>query len=175
MARRPGLTDADRAAWASYASHVVPLPGQVRPAPPPKPSAAPAPASPAAPASRIKTARRAAPDLSVGAQAPGVDNASWRRLRTGRLPAARRLDLHGYTAQRAFQALSHFLKLAHADHVRCVEVVTGRGRAEGGGVLQREVPLWLNLPELRPLVLAVVHAHPGNPGAVRLLLRRPRG
>jgi DNA-nicking Smr family endonuclease len=47
--------------------------------------------------------------------------------------------------------------------------VTGQG-----GVLRREVPLWLNLPELRGLVLAAAHPHAANPGSVRLLLRRPR-
>jgi hypothetical protein len=43
--------------------------------------------------------------------------------------------------------------------------------------------LWLNLPEIRPLVLAAahphtssaMHSHAANPGSVRLLLRRPRG
>jgi len=42
------------------------------------------------------------------------------------------------------------------------------------GVLRRELPLWLNLPELRPLVLAAAHPHPGNEGAVRVLVRRVR-
>jgi DNA-nicking Smr family endonuclease len=41
-------------------------------------------------------------------------------------------------------------------------------------VLRRELPLWLNLPEIRPLVLAASHPHAANPGSVRLLLRRPR-
>ena len=40
--------------------------------------------------------------------------------------------------------------------------------------LRRELPIWLNLPELRPLVLAAAHPHPANSGAVRLLLRRLR-
>jgi DNA-nicking Smr family endonuclease len=60
--------------------------------------------------------------------------------------------------------------------------VTGRGNGEHGGVLRREFALWLNLPDIRPLVLAAVHphtssamhAHMTNPGSVRLLLRRPR-
>jgi DNA-nicking Smr family endonuclease len=67
-----------------------------------------------------------------------------------------------------------FLQAAHADEVRCVEVITGRGSGEGGGVLRRELPMWLNSPSLRPLVLAATHPHPANAGAVRLLLRRPR-
>jgi hypothetical protein len=48
-------------------------------------------------------------------------------------------------------------------------VVTGQG-----GVLRRELPLRLNLPELRGVVLAAAHPHAANPGAVRLLLRRAR-
>jgi hypothetical protein len=41
-------------------------------------------------------------------------------------------------------------------------------------VLRRELPLWLNLPEFRGVVLAAAHPHAANPGAVRLLLRRVR-
>jgi DNA-nicking Smr family endonuclease len=86
----------------------------------------------------------------------------------------RTLDLHGRTAQRAFHALESFLHAAHADQVRVVEVITGRGSGETGGVIRREFPLWLNLPTLRPLVLAASHPHEKNPGSVRLLLRRPK-
>ena len=86
----------------------------------------------------------------------------------------RTLDLHGRTAQHAFHALQAFLHRAHADRVRCVEVITGRGTGEGGGVIRRELPLWLNLPPLRPLVLAVTHPHAANVGSVRLLLRKPK-
>ena len=116
---------------------------------------------------------RAAP-LIVGVQPPSVDNATWSRFRTGKLPAGRTLDLHGRTAQRAFFALQSFLGNAHADRMRVVEVITGRGSGEAGGVIRREFPLWLNLGELRPMVLAAAHPHAANPGSVRLLLRRPR-
>jgi DNA-nicking Smr family endonuclease len=78
------------------------------------------------------------------------------------------------TAQRAFHALVSFLHAAHADQVRCVEVVTGRGRGETGGVIRRELPHWLNLREIRPLILGAVHPHALNPGSVRLILRRIR-
>ena len=112
--------------------------------------------------------------LGVGAHPAGLDRGTWTRFRTGRLPPLRTLDLHGRTAQRAFLALDAFLRAAHGDRVRCVEVITGRGDGAGGGVLRRELPMWLNLPALRPLVLAPSHPHAANPGAVRLLLRRPR-
>ncbi|MDE2582497.1 MAG: Smr/MutS family protein, partial [Rhodospirillales bacterium] len=129
------------------------------------PMPAPAPAPPRRPA---RTA------LSVGDAPAGLDAASWQRFRSGRLPPARTLDLHGHTAQRAYHALRGFLHAAAADRVRCVEVITGRGTGEAGGVIRREFPLWLNLPDLRPLVLAAAHPHAANPGSVRLLLRRPR-
>ena len=84
------------------------------------------------------------------------------------------MDLHGQTAQRAFYALKAFIRTAHADHVRCVEVITGRGSGEQGGVIKREFPIWLNLPDIRPMILAASHPHAANPGSVRLLLRRIR-
>ena len=45
---------------------------------------------------------------------------------------------------------------------------------ESGGVIRRELPHWLNLPEIRPLILGAAHPHALNPGSVRLILRRIR-
>ena len=173
--RRRSLTEADQAEWTTYARLLRPMPGRHAPSLPDMP---PPPSAPA-PASRMMQAAPHTPPplatgLSVGHQPGGLDNSSWNRFRSGKLPSMRTLDLHGRTAQRAFHALHHFLHSAHADHVRCVEVITGRGQGEHGGILRRELPLWLNLPALRPLVLAATYPHPSNPGAVRLLLRRPR-
>ncbi|MBS0562129.1 MAG: Smr/MutS family protein, partial [Proteobacteria bacterium] len=120
------------------------------------------------------TRAQAAAPVAVGVAPPGVDRATWQRLRGGRLVSERTLDLHGRTAERAFHALSGFLRAAQADGLRCVEVITGRGTGEAGGVLKRELPHWLNRPDLRPLVLAASHPHPANPGSVRILLRRIR-
>ncbi len=167
------VSEADQREWAAYARTVRPLDGRALPDLPPAP-ALPEPiqhaAHPAAP-------RKPAPintALAVGNQPGGLDNSSWNRFRSGKLVTMRTLDLHGRTAQRAFHALHAFLHAAHADHVRCVEVITGRGAGEAGGVIRRELPLWLNLPALRPLVLAASHPHAANPGSVRLLLRRPK-
>jgi DNA-nicking Smr family endonuclease len=170
--RRKTLSETDRAEWANYARHIKPLAGRALPDMPeirqPEPILRPAhPVSPRPPIALPTT-------LSVGDQPGGLDNSSWNRLRGGKLAAQRTLDLHGRTAQRAFHALHSFLHAAHADHVRCVEVITGRGAGESGGILRRELPLWLNLPALRPLVLAATHPHAANPGSVRLLLRRPK-
>ncbi len=169
------LTDGDIAAWADYARHVVPLPGRRPPEPPTAAmEAEPAPrlAVRAGPAPRRVLGMMA--PLRIGDQPAGLDSATWHRLCSGRLRPARVLDLHGHTAQRAYHVLLGALRGAHADRLRCIEVITGRGSGEGGGVIRRELAFWLNLPELRPLVLAATHPHPANPGATRLLLRRAR-
>ncbi len=180
-AGKAAAREADAETWALYASLVRPLPGRRHPVPAAQPAPAQGPDAPvAAPAPRPHPAPRAAarpaapPPLAIGATPAGVDRATFKRLRSGRLGAGRTLDLHGLTAQRAFHVLAGFLRTAQAEHLRCVEVITGRGSAETGGVIRRELPLWLNQPDLRGLVLAAVHPHPANPGAVRLLLRRPR-
>ena len=69
-------------------------------------------------------------------------------------------------------ALHGFLLRAQAEHLRCVEIITGVGSGQEGGILRRELPLWLSRQDLHHLVLAAVHPHPGNPGSVRVLLRR---
>ncbi|HVC60880.1 MAG TPA: Smr/MutS family protein [Acetobacteraceae bacterium] len=192
------LTEADRAAWTAYADRIAALPGRALPSrPEPKRrSEPPAPLGPPAPPAQmhqpepflpaatlppppfspphsppVQPPRRA---LAVGEAPGGVDGATWQRFRGGKFPPVRQLDLHGLTAQRAFHALVAFLRSAHADRLRCVEVITGRGSGNETGVLRRELPLWLNRPDIRPLVLAAAHPHAANPGAVRLLLRRVR-
>jgi DNA-nicking Smr family endonuclease len=173
--RRGRLTEADRTDWARYARHVAPLAGKVRPEAPPVAASGPAPAAASAVAApRPPPPRSGLPPLGIGIQPPGVDNATWHKFRTGKLAAGRTLDLHGRTAHRAFHALETFLRAAQSDRIRCVEVITGRGSGEAGGVIRRELPLWLGLAEVRPLVLAAAHPHPANPGSVRLLLRRLR-
>ena len=171
--RRRTLSSSDATAWAAYAASATPLPGRSIPKAPtdPAPNDAEPPPTPAAP---VRPLIARLPPLSIGEPAGGVDSASWLRLRSGRLTPARTLDLHGHTAQAAFHAFESFLRTAHADHIRCIEIITGRGNATTGGTLRRELPLWLNLPHLRPLILAASHPHTLNPGAVRLLLRRIR-
>lgn len=170
--RRKALSEQDRATWALYVRQVSPLAGVAVPDAPLEPAPPSQAASPVAPLP-VPVIKRLSP-VMIGHHPPGVDKATWNRFRAGKLSASRTLDLHGRTAQRAFSALRDFLGSAHAEKLRCVEVITGRGSGETGGVIRREFPLWLNQPELRPLVLAAAHPHAANPGSVRLLLRRVR-
>lgn len=180
------LTETDRADWAFVARGVAPLPGRapssrLPAADEPTQAAPPIPERPVAisvlprPLPQPPARHRPAP-VEIGAEPAGLDRSSWQRFRGGKVVAARRLDLHGMTTQRAFHALSAFLRTAHADRLRCVEVVTGRGSPDpmGTGTIRREFPLWLNLPDIRPMILAASYPHAANPGSVRILLRRPR-
>jgi len=90
-----------------------------------------------------------------------------------------RLDLHGLTQAQAHSALLHFLRNAQAREARLVLVITGKGvRGEGErGVLKRQVPQWLGLPEFRALVVGFEDARiaHGGEGALYVRLRRHRG
>lgn len=178
------LSEADQAIWTDYAQKLAPLRGRVVKKPaepaPKKPAPIEQPALVQAAPPRLKVAgvlskpRMKTSALAVGTQPGGIDKATWHRFQSGKLVTARKLDLHGMTAQRAFHALVSFLRTAHTEQARCVEVITGRGSGETGGVIRREFPHWLNLPEIRPLILGAAHPHALNQGSVRLILRRIR-
>jgi DNA-nicking Smr family endonuclease len=177
------LSDKERAEWLTFTHALGAKP--LRPAEATKaiavasvpvapvvtgPLSGPAPASPPR---ATRPIRPTLGELTVGGPAAGLDSASWDRLRRGRMRPERVLDLHGRTVQAAFGAFEHFIGAARADGIRCVEIVTGRGAGEGGA-LRRELPLWLNLPQMRGAILAATHPHRANVGAVVLLLRRIR-
>lgn len=172
--RRRSLTRADLSLWHAYTADVAPLFGHARP-PDPDP---PAPQPPAAPVIAHKAAPRPMQpkpaELRVGEQPGGLDHRRWKALRRGDRRAERVLDLHGMRAQQAHATFRAFMIEAAADGVRVVTVVTGKGPAPEGGVLRRELPHWLNAPDLRGLVLGAAHPHPTNGGAVNILLRRRR-
>ena len=102
------------------------------------------------------------------------------RLAKGRSEIDARLDLHGMTQARAHRRLITFLQHAHADGATFVLVITGKGRVSASeserGVLRRQVPLWLGLPELRSLVVGFEEAHIGHggEGALYVRVRRAR-
>ena len=186
-ARRPrGLTETDRALWRAYTlvAAVAPLPGRALPMIPVIASPVPAPIQAAsgngpspAPAAPPPRPGRAPPPaaLHIGTSPGGIEARRWRDLCRGRTRPERTLDLHGSRAHDAHSAVRRFLRDAQADGLRCVAIVTGKGPAPAGGVLKRELPYWLNAPDLRPLLLGAAHPHAANAGAVHLLIRKPGG
>jgi DNA-nicking Smr family endonuclease len=93
------------------------------------------------------------------------------RVARGKEAIGGRLDLHGYTQAQAHSALLHFLSNAHARDVRLVLVITGKGRGGEMGVLRRQVPQWLGLPEFRSFVIGFEDAHVAHGGGGALYVR----
>jgi DNA-nicking Smr family endonuclease len=102
------------------------------------------------------------------------------RLAKGQNAIDARIDLHGMTQARAHRALIAFLHRAYGDGATFVLIITGKGKASvlhgERGVLRRQVPQWLALPELRSFVVGFEEAHIGHggEGALYVRLRRAR-
>ena len=126
------------------------------------PNAPPAPARPPAAPALAPLGRRLRQRLARGVKA--IDG---------------RLDLHGMTQARAHGALLGFLRAAQARGSRIVLVITGKGIVDAAGergVLRRQVPLWLRLPEFRDCVTGFEGAGAGHggEGAIYVQIRRRR-
>ncbi len=178
-----GVSADDAELFRRVLHDVEPLPHQrdaERDAPAPEATPAPPPTTsqPVQTPSKPITPRRRAVDPPLRAGAPvGVDRRTADRLRRGRLPVEARLDLHGHTQDEAHAAVSGFITRNAAAGRRCVLIVTGKGSlSQGGGVLRRRLPDWLNMAPCRPLIVATATAQPqhGGAGALYVLLRRQR-
>jgi DNA-nicking Smr family endonuclease len=175
---RRHLSEEEHALWESVARQVKPL----RKKPRVGKTAAPMPETPAVrtPASPRPIPSISAPKLSKPAVPPlaPLGRRERSRLSKGRSEIDARLDLHGMTQTRAHQRLLGFLQRAHHDGLTFVLVITGKGAAgdTGRGVLRRQVPQWLRLPEFRALVVGFEEAHIGHggEGALYVRIRRAR-
>ena len=96
-----------------------------------------------------------------------------RRISMAREPIGARLDLHGLDQDRARIAVHSFILRAHADGLRAVLIITGKGSI-GDGVLRRRTPDWLAEPIVRPMVagLSAAERHHGGEGALYVALKR---
>lgn len=134
-----------------------------------------------APQTETSPAKARPAGLAAGKRPPPLAPLG-RRMRTrvarGKEAIDGRLDLHGLIQSEAHAALLRFLHTAKARDARLVLVITGKGgRGEGDrGVLKRQVPHWLSLPEFRALVIGFEEAHVahGGEGALYVRVRRTR-
>ena len=104
-----------------------------------------------------------------------LDETTHRKLAKGRLALSGRIDLHGLTQGEAHGLLHGFLYRAHANGLRHVLIITGKGSSLGSdGILRQAVPHWFATPSFRPLVSAYEFAHRshGGDGAIYVRLRR---
>lgn len=173
------LSDDERTLWLDVSRSIVPLRKTALPeteAPVPvaaavKPRSKPSPDT-ATPPARTKAAPVAAPQLAP------FDRRTRRRLARGTASIDARFDLHGLTQAEAHGALLRFLRAAQARGCRTVLVITGKGGTgdpySERGVLKRQVPMWLRLPDFRSLIVgfdAATIAH-GGEGALYVRLRQ---
>lgn len=192
------LSDEDRRAWDAYRKTTDPLEearnklerrSVIEPAPVAGATDGPAPIA------RFRIGEGARSSTSAHSLAPSLtdtvrgatvqmDRKAWNRLQAGKLRPEAKLDLHGMTLQTAHPALMDFILGHHARGRRLLLVVTGKGKRKDDGspiptrlgVLRHQVPQWLRMPPLAPLVLQVAQAHQshGGLGAYYVYLRRSR-
>ena len=163
--------------WEAVAKQAKPLRKRSRPAKvsPPEvlddaPTVAnPSPPKPVAATRRIPSAPPVPPPLAP------LGRRERSKLSRGRKDIDARLDLHGMTQTKAHRVLLNFLYHAQTDGMSVVLVITGKGRTVGPeserGVLRRQVPQWLGLPEFRSFVIGFDEAHIGHGGEGALYVR----
>ena len=176
--RKRALSEEERALWESVAKQVKPLRKQraVKAQAPPQVETQ-AVVKPAVPPKSIPA--RAAPTPKSPPPLAPLGRREWSKLSRGKQEIDARLDLHGMTQTRAHRLLFSFLQRAHSDGCTFVLVITGKGKAGSDGergVLRRQVPHWLSLPEFRALVVGFEEAHVGHggEGALYVRVRRSR-
>jgi DNA-nicking Smr family endonuclease len=155
-------------------------PAEKRAPAPAKAKSQPRPTAPALPPASPKAARKPPPLADF-------DRRKVRQIASGKVEVDARIDLHGSRQRDAHARLRAFLLTAHAKGHRTVLVITGKGgEAEPAdplgtlmgerqrGVLRRNVPLWLEEPDLRSIVLSYAQAgiRHGGAGALYVQLRK---
>jgi DNA-nicking Smr family endonuclease len=184
--RRRGLSYEDRVLWTHVTKAIKPL--RAKPLVPPDedPAADDSKSAPKPPAKRAAQSKKVshlaaapAPQKPPAPQPTTLGRRMKQRVARGKEAIDARLDLHGFTQSEAHSALLHFLRNAHSRDARLVLVITGKGSKNLGrsgeiGVLRRQVPQWLGLPEFRELVVGFEDAsiRHGGEGALYVRVRR---
>jgi DNA-nicking Smr family endonuclease len=177
MNRRRQLSDEELALWDGLARSIKPLRRREKSDKSPAVGDRPAPKP-------VQSRRQpqALPAVKVPPLAP-LERRLKQRVARGRERIDARIDLHGMTQSEAHAALFDFLQRVRADGGKIALVVTGKGGARGErdgtferGVLKRQVPNWLSLPQFRSLIVGFDDASIGHggQGALYVRLRRPR-
>lgn len=182
--KKTPLPDEDRRLWQRFTQDITPLSPAVAQKSATADTAIGLTAAVSPPARRPKVRGPApapakrhqvnAPQELIPGKIINSDKATARRVKRGKQPIDARIDLHGMDQTTAYMQLTGFISRAVQRNFKTVLVVTGKGAwREGGGVLKREVPRWLNEQPLRSQVLSFSHAtrEDGGDGALIILLK----
>jgi DNA-nicking Smr family endonuclease len=164
---RRSLGDEDRKLWDVFTKPIKPLPKRATVKAPDVDIAPPPPK----PAKKVQAVAPPAPPVKAPPPLAPLGRREKARVARGKIDIEGRLDLHGHTQAEAHGELLRFLRKSVAAERRLVLVITGKS-----GVLRRQVPLWLALPEFRELLIGFEPAalRHGGEGALYLRLRRNR-
>lgn len=115
-----------------------------------------------------------------------IDRSTADKLRKGQIPIEASIDLHGLYQIEARQRLLSFIDNAYHRRLRCVLVVTGKGKLiledhghhdeRTPGVIKRNFKNWLAQEPYASMILKIQSAHikDGGKGAYYILLRKKR-
>lgn len=112
-----------------------------------------------------------------------VDASTAKKIKRNKFEIEAKLDLHGYTVDKAFDAVRNFVFDSYNKKRRCILIITGKGYKtedddifSGKGVLREKVPEWLSSFDIRPLILSISNPPEklGGSGALYIILRRHR-
>jgi DNA-nicking Smr family endonuclease len=180
MPKKRPLSDDERVLWRTVTRAIAPLKGRKSSIDEDvEPSVAPNAAKPVKRVSDVPVA--AEPRPSAPPPLAPLDRRMKQRLTRGVADIDGRIDLHGLTQAEAHAVLARFLHQAQARDAKVVLVITGKGARPGSdpygerGVLKRQVPLWLESVEFRPLVIGFASAGIGHGGQGALYVRVRRG
>ena len=191
MSRRRSLHPEEEALWKAVARTTKPMHAPIfRRKIPDAPAQIPeatvkAPSTPRIAPFRLGEKPSPAPRAHIAAPAAlHMDAKAFGKMTRGKLMPEARIDLHGMTLDVAHPELIRFILNAHANGLRLVLVITGKGkpRVDSGpiprrtGILRQQVPHWLRQNPCAPAILQVTEAHlrHGGSGAVYVYLRRSR-
>lgn len=122
---------------------------------------------------------------SSHSQSDQIDRRTLEKLRKGQMTIDARLDLHGMRQTEAYDALNRFMVLSVQQRLRCVLIITGKGKPRvstsaiiepENGVLKKMLPQWLEDTKFKKNILTILPADKkhGGSGAFYIYLKKVR-
>lgn len=177
----------EQALWRDVTKDVKPLkkprktpviPLKAEDMPPPKPKTPKTNIHISVPDIRPNLPLKPAPSVKEQKSGQQMSATQRKKLEQGNLSIDARLDLHGLTLALAHDRLLRFILAQYKKQARCLLVITGKGARDetgkGQGVIRKNLPHWLDTPDIAPLILSLTpaHAQHGGSGAFYVYLRR---